>query len=65
MRLVRAFTLHYLKYNIVFQGCHMPGIKNELADALSHQQINLFRALARELRFIQKYCHKRYGALEE
>ena len=46
MRSVRAFTLHCMNYNIVFQACHVSGVNNELADALSHQQIDWFRALA-------------------
>ena len=37
MRLVRAFTLCCLSYNIIFQSCHVPGVNNKLADALSYQ----------------------------
>ena len=44
--LIRAFTLRCSEYNIVFWACHIPGIENELAGALSHQQIDRFRELA-------------------
>ena len=46
MRLMRAFTLCCFSYNIVFQAHHVPGVNNELAVALSLQQIDRFRALA-------------------
>ena len=45
MTLVRAFTLRALQFNILVQARHAPGIENRLADALSHQQIELFREL--------------------
>ena len=48
MRLMRVISLHCLEHNIVFQACHVPGIENELADALSCQHINRFRELAPE-----------------
>ena len=46
MTLVRAFTLQALQFNIPVQARHVPGIENRLADALSCQQIELFRELS-------------------
>ena len=43
--MVRAFTLRALKFNILIQARHIPGIDNSLADALSCQQIQPFREL--------------------
>ena len=45
MNLVRPFILWALQFNIVVQAWHVPGLKNRIADALSHQQIKLFREL--------------------
>ena len=35
MALVRAFTLWALKFNILIQAWHVPGVDNNLADALA------------------------------
>ena len=43
MALVRSFTLRALKFNILIQSRHVPGIDNSLADASSHQQIQQFK----------------------
>ena len=45
MALVRAFTLRPLKFNILIQARHVPGIDNRIADALSRQQMQRFREL--------------------
>ena len=45
MVLVRAFTLHCLKWNIMFKAEYVPGIDNTLADSLSRLQIERFRRL--------------------
>ena len=50
MRLVRAFTLRALQFNIVVHARHVPGIDNSIADALSRQQMRRFRELAPEAR---------------
>lgn len=39
MVLVRAFTLRCLRLNILFWARHIPGLRNEVADALSHKQM--------------------------
>ena len=46
MKFVRKMVLVCLKYNILFKAEHIPGINNNLADALSHQQIQQFRMMA-------------------
>lgn len=46
IQLVCAFTLCCLRLNILFRARHVPRLKNELADALSHQQMERFRSLA-------------------
>ncbi|XP_053143317.1 uncharacterized protein LOC128341176 isoform X1 [Hemicordylus capensis] len=48
MSLVRAFVLACLSNNILFLTCHVPGVQNGLADALSHFQVQRFRQLAPE-----------------
>ena len=37
--------IYTLRYNIVIQAKHIPGLDNSLADALTCQQINRFREL--------------------
>ena len=46
MTLVRTMVLCCLQFNIVFQGRHVPGVDNNIADALFRQQMDRFRALA-------------------
>ena len=46
MLFVRRLVLVCLQNNILFRARHVPGIKNDLADALSHLQIQRFRRLA-------------------
>ena len=42
---IAVMTLLALQFNILVQAQHVPGINTRLADALSHQQIKLFREL--------------------
>ena len=46
MALVRAFTLRALQFNVLVHARHVPGLENRVADALSRQQMDLFRELA-------------------
>ena len=46
--LLRAFVLHCLRSNIMFSARFIPGISNEIADALSRFQMERFRSLAPE-----------------
>ena len=46
MQFVRKMVLICLKHNILFKARHIPGVKNDLADALSRQQIKQFRRMA-------------------
>lgn len=46
MRLVRAFVLQCLRFNILFVAEHIPGVQNNIADALSRFQEQRFRELA-------------------
>ena len=46
MRLVRKFVLTCLEANILFSARHIPGVDNDVADALSHFQEERFRTLA-------------------
>ena len=46
MNLVRFFVLQCLKHNVAFKARHIPGIKNNIADALSRFQVPRFWALA-------------------
>ena len=39
MIFVRRLVLACLKYNILFRACHVPGVKNVLADSLSRLQV--------------------------
>lgn len=48
--LLRVFVLHCLRFNIVFSARFVPGISNEIADALSRFQMERFRSLAPEAR---------------
>ena len=48
MLLVRALVKSMLRFNFVFYAIHIPGVLNVLADALSHDQIGLFRSLHKE-----------------
>ena len=50
MKLVRAFTLRALRYNILVHARHIPGLDNSIADALSRRQMERFRQLAPEAR---------------
>ena len=46
MNLVRFFVLKCLNNNVLFRARHIPGVKNDIADALSRSQMTRFRALA-------------------
>ena len=46
MKLVRFFVLQCLKDNVVFSARHIPGVKNNIADALSRFQMDRFREYA-------------------
>ena len=46
MNLVRFFVLKCLNNNVSFRARHIPGVKNDIADALSRSQMTRFRALA-------------------
>ena len=46
MVLVRAFTLHCLRLNIVFKAEYLPGKMNCVTDSLSRLQLDRFRRLA-------------------
>ncbi|XP_067318612.1 uncharacterized protein [Anolis sagrei] len=46
MRLVRLFVLTCLEANITFSARYIPGVNNEIADALSRFQEDRFRSLA-------------------
>jgi len=46
MIFVRKLVLVCLKHNILFKAKHIPGIKNNLADALSRSQMQRFKQLA-------------------
>ncbi|XP_053164753.1 uncharacterized protein LOC128350441 isoform X1 [Hemicordylus capensis] len=48
MGLVRAFVLQCLRANILFVARHVPGLQNDIADALSRFQLDRFRELAPE-----------------
>ena len=43
--LVRALVKSVLRFNFVFYAIYIPGVQNALADALSRDQIGLFRSL--------------------
>ena len=47
MSLVRALVLAMLRFNFVIYAIHVPGIQNVLPNALSHDQIGLFKWLHR------------------
>ncbi|XP_061173384.1 uncharacterized protein LOC133182551 [Saccostrea echinata] len=46
MTFVRMLVLHTLKFNIQIKAQHIPGVKNEIADAISRFQWSRFRQLA-------------------
>ncbi|KAJ1109655.1 hypothetical protein NDU88_007015 [Pleurodeles waltl] len=46
LKLLRVFLLCCLKFNILFKARHVPGINNDIADALSRFQWQRFRGLA-------------------
>ena len=46
MAFVRKLVSICLHYNILFKAKHIPGVRNELADALSRLQVQTFRRLA-------------------
>ena len=46
MYLVRKLVLKCLEFNILFHATHIRGVDNSLADYLSRQQIDSFKALA-------------------
>ena len=45
MSLVRALVLAMLRFNFVFYAIHVPGVEKVLADALSRDQVGLFKRL--------------------
>ena len=46
MDLVRRLVLLSMQHNFVFRARHVPGVSNEIADALSRFQMQRFQALA-------------------
>ncbi len=46
MQLVRYLTLLTFQHNFYFRAQHVPGVSNEIADALSCFQVTRFRQLA-------------------
>lgn len=46
MKLVRFFVLQCLRKNVSFKAKHIPGVENNIADALSRSQIARFKQLA-------------------
>ena len=50
MRLVRAFALQALQFNVLVHARHILVMDNRIADALSRQQMELFKELAPEAR---------------
>jgi len=46
MKLVRALTIKCLFHNIVIKAKHVPGIQNDVCDALSRFQMDRFKQLA-------------------
>ena len=46
MDLVRRVVLLWMKHNFVVRTSHVPGVSNEIADALSRFQMQRFRAFA-------------------
>ena len=40
MKLLRPMVLELLKFNVVFKSEHIPGLQNNLCDALSRQQVS-------------------------
>lgn len=45
MAFVRKLVSICLHYNILFKAKHIPGVRNEMADALSRLQVRTFRRL--------------------
>jgi len=45
MELVRKLVLLSMEHNFLVRACHVPGVLNEIADALSHFQMQHFWAL--------------------
>ena len=48
MALMRPFILYTLQNNIIFRARHIEGKINEIVDAISRQQWDRFRRLARQ-----------------
>ena len=46
MVLLRALILLSMKHNFFVRACHVPGVHNDIADALSRFQVERFRAVA-------------------
>ena len=46
MKLVRYFVLVFLRDNVAIKAKHIPGVQNNIADALSRPQMARFRHLA-------------------
>ena len=46
MKLVRYFVLVCLRDNVAIKAKHIPGVQNNIADALSRSQMARFRHLA-------------------
>ena len=44
MKMMRRFMLNVLKYNILFEAIHIPGVLNIAADQLSRFQMNEFHS---------------------
>ena len=66
MDFVRRFVLLCLQFNIMFKAKHIPGIRNNLAEALSRLQVQIFQQLAPPTKdhYQPSYlsvCNKRIG----
>ena len=46
LALLRVLTMQCISHNCLFKGEHIPGCKNDIADALSRFQLKRFRGLA-------------------
>lgn len=56
VRLLRRLVLLCLRFNIFLFAVHVPGVENDVADALSRLQWDRFRRLAPEVDHIGVPC---------
>ncbi len=66
MQLVRHLTLLTLQDHFYFRAQHVPGVSNEIADALSRFQVARFRKLAPWANGLPEQIdiHKHFAALK-